>query len=100
MRRSSARTLIFVPWVALTLATVFVFLAAADEITDQLIAVAILSLSITIPVAYYVSATLVNALHELRSEAARLARLRSSPVDPYSIHEVHSLRTSITTATD
>ena len=100
MRRSSVRTLILVPWIALTLATVFVFLAAADEITDQLIAVAILSISISIPVAYFVSVTLVNALHELRSEAARLARLRSSPVDPYSIQEVHSLRTSITTATD
>src|SRR5688572_16649846 len=100
MRRPSVRTLIVVPWVLLTLATLFLFLASADVVTNELIAVAILTLAISIPSAFVVANTVVHAIGELRAEAARLARLRSSPVDPQSLREFHLLRQAMTTATD
>ena len=100
MRRLGVRALIFLPWVALTLACILVFLAVAPTITDQLVAVSILVIAASIPTAYVISDLIVRALHDLRSETARLARLRSSPIDPYTIAEIHALRTAITSATD
>jgi two-component system, OmpR family, phosphate regulon sensor histidine kinase PhoR len=100
MRRPSVRTLIVVPWVLLTLATLFLFLSSASVVTNELIAVAILTLAISIPSAFVVANTVVHAIDELRAEAARLARLRSSPVDPQSLKEFHLLRKAMTTATD
>jgi two-component system phosphate regulon sensor histidine kinase PhoR len=100
MRRPSAGTLIVLPWVLLTLASVLLFLSAAPEVTDQTIAIAVLVLIITVPTAVFVAQTIVRAIHELRGEAARLARLRSSPVDPQNIAELHELRSAITSATD
>ena len=100
MRRPSAGTLIVLPWVLLTLASVLLFLSAAPEVTDQLIAIAVLVLIITVPTAVFVAQTIVRAIDELRGETTRLARLRSSPVDPQNIAELHELRSAITSATD
>ena len=100
MRRPSAGTLIVLPWVLVTLATVFLFSAAAPELTDQLIAVAVLVVIITVPTAIVVARAIVRGIHELRSEVARLARLRSSPVDVQNIAELHELRAAITATTD
>jgi signal transduction histidine kinase len=100
MRRLSVRTLIVVPWVLLTLATLFLFLSSASVVTNELIAVAILTLAISVPSAIVVANTVVHAIDELRAEAARLVRLRSSPVDPQSLQEFHQLRTAMTRATD
>ena len=55
MRRPRVRTLIVVPWVLLTLATIFLFLSRADVVTDQLIAIAFLVLIISIPSAFVVA---------------------------------------------
>ena len=100
MRRPSVRTLIVLPWVLLTVATLFLFLASADVVTNELVAVAVLTLVISIASAIVVSNTITHAIDELRAEAARLSRLRSSPVDPQSLKEFHLLRKAMTTATD
>ena len=100
MRRPRVRTLIVVPWVLLTLASVFLFVTGAEIITDQIIAIAMLVLIISIPTAFVVANSVVHAIQELRAEAARLARLRSSPVDPQTLEEFHALRAAITAATD
>jgi signal transduction histidine kinase len=100
MRRPRLGTLIVLPWALLTLASVFLFVSAAPEVTDQLIAIAALVIIITIPAAIYVARTLARGIEELRGEATRLARLRSSPVDPQNIAELHQLRTAMTSATD
>ena len=100
MRRPSVRTIVVVPWVLLTLAILFLFLSSADVITNELIAIAILTLVISIPSAIVVANTIVHTIDELRAEASRLARLRSSPVDPQSLKEFHLLRRAITAATD
>ncbi len=100
MRRPRVRTLIVVPWVLLTLATVFLFVSRAEVVTDQLIAISMLVLSISIPSAIVVANTVTRAIHDLRAEATRLTRLRSSPVDPQTLEEFHTLRAAITAATD
>jgi signal transduction histidine kinase len=100
MRRLSARTLIVLPWVTITLASLFLFLSAAPAITDQLITVAVIVVVISLPTAHFVAGAIVRGLNDLRAESNRLARLRSSPVDPYDIEELHALRTAITSATD
>ena len=100
MRRTSVRTLIVVPWVLLTLASTILFLMRADRVTDQMIAVALLILIVNIPAAFVVANTVVHAIQDLRAESTRLARLRSSPVDPQNLEELHALRAAVTTATD
>jgi two-component system phosphate regulon sensor histidine kinase PhoR len=100
MRRLSARTLIILPWATITLASLFLFLSAAPSVTDQLITVAVIVVLISLPTAHFVAAAIVRGLHDLRAESHRLARLRSSPVDPYDIEELHTLRTAIISATD
>lgn len=100
MRRLGARTLIILPWATITLASLFLFLSAAPSVTDQLITVAVIVLVISLLTANFVAGAIVRGLHDLRAESNRLARLRSSPVDPYDIEELHTLRTAITSATD
>jgi signal transduction histidine kinase len=100
MRRPSVRTLIIFPWVLLTLAAVFLFLSATPQVNNQLVAISVLVMGISIATAYVVANTVVHAVHELRAEAARLARMRSSPVDPQNIDEFHTLRSALTAATD
>jgi two-component system phosphate regulon sensor histidine kinase PhoR len=100
MRRLSARTLIVLPWTVITLAIVFLFLSAAPAITDQLVILAVIVVVMSLSTAHFVASTMLRGLHDLRAESNRLARLRSSPVDPYDIEQLHTLRAAITSATD